>query len=121
MPALGISFVTSPPWMLSTLLARNPPGSPIVLCQTFPHGRFFPVFGEHLQLPVNCYPTYTCQLLVYRWVHLSLGFWQLCWPEIHLVLSSFCVKDSPMGEFFKFGRNMSSSLSMAMLPMHASS
>src|SRR3979490_2121088 len=88
MPALGISLGTSLPWILATLLARNPPGSLIVLCQRFPHGRVFQVWEKHVQLPVNGHATYACQLLIYRWVYLSLGFCQLCWPEIHLRLPS---------------------------------
>src|SRR5437764_57321 len=57
MPALDISLHRYPPWILSTLLARNAPGSLIVLCQTFPCGRVFHGWEEHLQLPVNGYPT----------------------------------------------------------------
>jgi hypothetical protein len=117
--------------------------------------------------------------LVYHWVHISLGFCQLCWPEIPLDPPSLCAKPPPgasfsclgatypplgqwpwhpcmpdlgtslgrcssrafptllprnppgspivlcqrfpVGEFCIFGGNMSSSLSMAIPPMHASS
>src|SRR3979490_2138183 len=107
--------------MLSTVLTRNPPGSSIVLCQRFPIGRVFQVWGEHLQLPVNGDPTYACQLLVYRWVHIPLGFCQLWWPEIHLVLPSFWEKHSPTGEFFMFWRHIPLPCSMAMPAMHVSS
>src|SRR5205085_487479 len=68
----------------------------------FPLRRVFHVQGEHVQLPVDGYATYVCQLLVYHWVHILLGFCHLCWPEIHLALPSLCAKHSPRGEFSMF-------------------
>src|SRR5205085_531431 len=82
MPALDISLGISLPCILSTLLARNPPGSPIVLCQKFSDGRVFHVSGKRPPSLENGQGTHACQLLIYHWMYISVGFCQVCWLEI---------------------------------------
>src|SRR5437762_237240 len=108
MPPTGASFWSIIGYMFLLIIvnsvAQKSTWFPHHDIQNFPLGRVFHVFGEHVHLPVNGYATYACQLLVYHWVHISLGFCQLCWPEISLDPPSLYAKPPPGASFSCLGR-----------------